>query len=240
MPFYSDVDVNTRERVNLSPDSYGSGKQAGLKIVSYIGEKPDKSDHVRHSFLVTATRPGRDALQRVAAAANGNGKGSNPLDEPDYEGTAFLALTLDDLWLAPESIALAFTEASRNKAGEIQKDYEKMSLEDKSVTEESLQKCREHFQGLARDKVIAANTPEESLEEAFRVQYRKELQQVAIKVGQFFVLQDWKNGGDKSKRDPQLNPMELAGTEFSGKVEHTDIGKGGSEVTAVYSVKESK
>jgi hypothetical protein len=233
--FYSTIDTNSRERISLAPGSYGTSKQAGLKIVAYIekASKNDRAGNMRHSFLVSATRPSREQLQ-----SNGNGKasaaGDHPLDAPDFEGTAFLSLTLSELWQAPESVALAFTEASRNKAGEIQADYEAKALANGDVTAESMQKARIHYQKLATDKVIAANTPEDSIAEAVKAQYRKELQQVSIKVGQFFQLQDWKNGGDKGKRNLQLNPVELVGVEFSGRVEKSNVGDQ-SEVTGIWS-----
>ena len=152
--FYSSIDTNSRERISLSPGSYGTSKQAGLKIVAYIekASKNDRAGNMRHSFLVSATRPSREQLQ-----SNGNGKassaGDHPLDAPDFEGTAFLSLTLSEAWLAPESVALAFTEASRNKAGEIQADYEAKALLNGDVTSESMQKARIHYQKLATDKV---------------------------------------------------------------------------------------
>jgi hypothetical protein len=237
--FYSQIETNSRERISLAPGSYGTSKQAGLKIVAYIekASKLDKSGNMRHSFLVSATRHGNGK----AAAA-----GDHPLDAPDFEGTAFLSLTLGELWVTPEAVALAFTEASRNKAGEIQQDYEAKALEQGSVTAESLQKARIHYQKLATDKITgnpdkgipSTNTPVELVTDAIKTQYRKELQQVSIKVGQFFQLQDWKNGGDKSKRDLQLDPATLVGVEFSGKVEKSKVGAGDqSEVTGIWSRK---
>jgi len=219
--FYSTIDTNSRERISIAPGSYGTSKQPGLKIVAYIekASKNDKAGNMRHSFLVSATRPSREQLQ-----SNGNG----------IEGTAFLSLTLNDLWLAPESVALAFTEASRNKTGEIQADYEAKALANGDVSQESMQKARIHYQKLATDKVISANTPDDGVAQAVRDQYRKELQQVSIKVGQFFQLQDWKNGGDKGKRNLQLNPVELVGVEFSGRVEKSNVGDQ-SEVTGIWS-----
>ena len=226
-------ETNSRERIALAPGSYGTGKQAGLKILSYIekASKPDKTGAMRHSFLVSATRPSREAMQQ----ANGKAAASNdPFGGLDFEGTAFLSLTISELWTAPESLAIAFTEASRNKEGVIQKDWEALYKEAGAVTDESLAKCRAHFNQVATDKVIAANTPEDQLNDAVKAQYRKELQQISIKMGQFFDLQDWKNGGDKSKRDPQLNPLELVGVEFSGKVEKSGVGDG-SDVSRIFS-----
>jgi len=235
---YSSIETNTREQVSLASGSYGTGKQPGLKILAYIekASKLDKSGSMRHSFLVAATRPSREQLQQSTSNGKSSAAGDHPLDAPEFDGTAFLSMTLNDFWLAPESVALAFTEASRNKDGKVQRDHEKMHLEAGTVTEASLQKCRIHFQKIATDKVIAANTPEEFMAESITVQYRKELNQVSIKIGQFFDLQDWHNGGDKSKRDLQFSPFDLVGTEFSGKVEIREFnGRSGSEVTRVYS-----
>lgn len=226
--FYSSIETNTRERIALAPGSYGTSKLPGLKILAYIDKasKLDKSGAMRHSFLVSATQPSRDQLQK----ANGE---SNPLLE-DYSGTAFLSLTIHDLWRAPESVALAFTEASRNKEGKVNHDFTEDAKAAGAVSAESLHNCRVHFQKLATDKVIAANTPEESMAAAIETQYRKELIQVSIKVGTFFNLQDWLNKGDKSKRDINMDITKLVGCEFSGKVEKSGVGDG-SEVVSVYS-----
>jgi hypothetical protein len=235
MPFYSEVDFGgSRERIALGAGSYGTGKQPGLKILSYIGEKPEKNTptNIRHSFLVAATRPSRAQLQAAAESGNGHA-GSTPFETPDFEGTAFLVVTLSQSLVAPESIALALTEASKNDQGVIQRDYCAKAVEAGEVTEESLQKCRIHFQKVATDKVIAANTPEEGMADAIKAQYAKELQQVQIKVGQFFHLQDWKNKGDKKLRDDNLDLNSLVGTEFSGKVEKANVGDG-SEVRSIY------
>lgn len=232
--FYSEIDLRgNREKVALQPGSYGTSKQPGLKIVAYIDKasKLDKSGAMRHSFLVAATRPSREQMQageNGKAAAAGEG-----FETPDFEGTAFMSLTLHELWKAPESVALAFTEASRNKDGVIQKDLEQAAIASGAATTESLHNARLHYQKIATDKILAANTPEEDQTEAVKTQYRKELMSVSIKIGQFFTLQDWKNGGDKSKRDINLNPLELVGTEFSGKVESGLNGQ--SELTSVYS-----
>lgn len=233
--FYSEIDLNTRERVSLSPGSYGTSKQPGLKILAYIekASKLDKTGAMRHSFLVSATRPSREQLQHVQSNGKAAAAGETPFDTPDFEGTAFLALTIHDLWKAPESIALAFTEASRNKEGVIQKDMEQAAIAAGAATAESLHNAKLYYQKIATDKVLAANTPEENQTEAMKTQYRKELQQVSIKIGQFFTLQDWKNGGDKGKRDVNLDPSTLVGTEFSGKVEAGMNGQ--SEVGAIYS-----
>lgn len=245
MPFYSDIDVNVRERVALDPGSYGTGKEAGLKVLSYISVKDNKAGHQDHSFLVAATQPSQEAKKK-ALSSNGNktkvftGQAgawieTNPLDTPDFKGTAFMRVTLDQYWITPEAVAMAFTEVSRNQNGDIQKDHVTAALEAGEVTEGDLEACSAYFRTTAQTKVLAANTPEDKLEQAIEDQYRKELQQISIKVGQFFTLQDWKNDGDKSKRNLDLDPMELVGVEFSGKVEHDDFGNGGSKVTSIYS-----
>jgi hypothetical protein len=231
MSFLQQVETNTRAKVSLSPGSYGTGKQAGLKIVAYSekGSKLDKSGSMRHSFLVAATQPSREAR---ASAPPPNGNVGNFSNEPDFEGTAFLSLTLNEMWLNPEACALAFTEASRNKEGVIQADYVAAAIQEGEATQESIDKARAYFQKVATDKVIAANTPEDKLQEAMEAQYGKELTQISIKVGQFVTLQDWLG----QPRDLHFDPVKLVGTEFSGKVEtHEYQGKSGSEVVAVYS-----
>jgi hypothetical protein len=235
--FYSSIDVQTRERLSLQPGSYGTSSLPGLKILAYIekSSKPDKNGAMMHSFLVAATRPSREALQDFESQRS-NGKtaasGDNPLPEPDYEGTAFMRLTLDEVWTSPEPIALAFSEASRNKEGVIQKDFVAQAIAAGQTNEANMQRCRIHFQNIAADKVAAANTPEESVAEAVETQYRKELQQISIKIGQFFTLLDWRG----AERDPHYDVHGLVGCEFSGKVEAQKIGTG-SEVTSIYSKK---
>jgi len=232
MTFLAEVTTNTFERVSLSPGSYGSGKESGLKILQYVekASKLNKSGAMRHSFLVAATKPSREAL---AAAEQGkkNEFGGAPLDSPDFDGTAFLSLTLHELWLTPEATALAFTEASRNKEGVIQADYVAKAISEGEVSEESIDKARAHFQQVATDKVIAANTPAEGLQAAMEAQFKKELTQISIKVGWFLTLQDWAG----VTRSLQFDPLKLVNVQFSGKVESRELnGKTGSEVTAVY------
>src|SRR5215475_4238196 len=126
-PFYESVELNTRERIALAPGTYGTASSPGLKILAYLADssKPDKNGAMQHSFLVAATRPSREQLQSVASG-NGNptpSPDSTPFDEPEYPGTAFLKLVIHDDWQHPAALALAWTESSRNKKGEIQKDY---------------------------------------------------------------------------------------------------------------------
>lgn len=239
MSFLQDVETRTIERVSLTPGSYGTSREPGLKIVAYIDKasKVDRSGGMRHSFLVAATRASREALA-LAAATNGKAAAAGDKDPfhlgPEFEGTAFLPLTLHELWLTPEATALAFTEASRNKEGVIQADYVSKAMADKEVTKESLDEARSHFMKVATDKVIAANTPAEAIGEAVEKQYQKELTQISIKVGHFVTLQDWKG----VPRSLQFDPKELVSTEFSGKVESREFnGKTGSEITAIYSRK---
>src|SRR5277367_3986530 len=118
MSFLDEVNPSNRPQVSLSPGSYGSGKEPGLQIVAYIekASKLDKSGAMRHSFLVSAMKPSREAAADLDAK-------KKPLEEADYEGTAFLSLTLNELWLNHEATSLAFTEASRNKEGQTQADY---------------------------------------------------------------------------------------------------------------------
>jgi len=232
--FLDSVVTETRERISLSPGSYGTSKEPGLKIISYIekASKLDKNGAMRHSFLVSATRPSREQL---AAVPSTNGKEPDPFHQgPDFEGTAFLSLSLHELWLTPEATALAFTEASRNKEGVVQADYIQKAIADGDATQDSIDKARAHFRQVATDKVISANTPSEQVEEAVEKQYQKELTQISIKTGQFVTLEDWKG----VPRSLQLDPRELIGTEFSGKVEAREFnGKQGVEVTAIYSRK---
>ncbi len=141
------VQINTdqRARIALSPGSYGTGSKPGLSVVHYIGAKPDKTGATRHSFLVAATQPSREAVKEFKAA-----NGSNPLDAPDSEGTAFFSLTLHEKWLNWESIYLAFTEASRSKdSGEISTDYVKLGIAAGDVTEDSVSNARAYYMVVA-------------------------------------------------------------------------------------------
>jgi hypothetical protein len=71
------------EKKALPEGTYGSGTEAGLQVVHYIGARPTKDKALnRHSFLVAST----------------NG----------IEGTAFLAIQLKDEWLDDGTISLAF------------------------------------------------------------------------------------------------------------------------------------
>lgn len=234
MSFLNQVETNNFERTSLAPGSYGSGREPGLKILSYIDKasKLDKSGAMQHSFLVAATRPSKEA---VAAGKNGNT--AHPavgFDIPEYDGTAFLKVVLHEMWLNPEATALAFTEASRNKEGVIQADYVANAIAEGETTQKSIDRAMAHFRQVATDKCITANTPEDGLQEAVDTQYKKELTQISIKVGQFLTLQDWAG----VERSLQFDPMKLVNTEFSGKVETKEFnGKSGSEISAIWSKK---
>ncbi len=239
MSFLDTVETSTREKVTLSPGSYGSSKEPGLKIVAYLNEYSnlDKNGTMRHKFVVAATRPSREAAEAFKSA-----NGSNPLSEPDYEGTAFMTLALHEHWLNMEATSIAFSEASRNKEGVIQNDHVAKAIADGDTDQASIDRAVAHFREIATNKVIAANTPAENLEEAAKVQYGKELMQVSINVGQFLTLQDWKG----VPRSLQFDPSQLVGTEFSGKVEATTYTKktgepgSGAEVVSVYSKAKAK
>lgn len=233
MSFYESVELNQRERVALAPGSYGSSTQPGLKIIAYIDKasKLDKSGAMRHSFLVAASRPSREQMQQHAA---GNGKEGETFFEPDYDGTAFLSVTIHDDWKHPAALALAFTEASRTKEGKINHDYVAEAVAAGEFDAQIAKDGEVYYRKVATDKVIAANTPGDQMEAKIEEQYRKELMQISIKVGEFFTLQDWAG----IPRDPAHDPITLVGAEFSGKIEASNLaGKNGSEVTRVYSKK---
>jgi hypothetical protein len=230
------VELNTRERVSLAPGSYGSSSQPGLKILSYIekASKADKTGAMRHSFLVAATRPSREQIQAQAAAGS-NGKAAAASDnffEPDYEGTAFLSVTIHEDWKHPAALAMAFTEASRNKEGKINHDYVAEAIAAGEVDPVIAKEGETYYRKLALDKVLAANTPGDQIDAKAEEQYRKELMQISIKVGELFTLLDWAG----VPRDPNFDIPHLVATEFSGKIESREFnGKTGSEVTRVYS-----
>ncbi len=235
-PFYQTVELNTRERLSLAPGSYGSASQPGLKILTYIDKasKLDKTGAMRHSFLVSATRPSREQLQ-ATATNHSNGKAAASVEdffEPTYDGTAFLSITIHEDWKHPAALAIAFTEATRNKEGIIGHDYVAEAVAAGEFEAQLAIDGKNYYRKLATDKVIAANTPGDQMEAAVEAQYRKELMQISIKMGEFFTLQDWAG----IPRDPNHDPVTLVGAEFAGKVESSNLaGKGGSEVTRVYS-----
>jgi hypothetical protein len=238
-PFYQSMELNTRERVSLAAGSYGSSSQPGLKIVNYNGAKDDKSGAQRHSFLVVATRPSREQIQAHAA---GNGKAQAAGDpfssgDPDYEGSAFLSLTVHSDWTHPAALAMAFTEASRNKAGNIQHDYLAAAVASGEVEAQVAKDGEVYYRKLALDKVLAANTPGNQIDAAIEAQYRKELLQISIKIGHIFNLEDWAG----IPRDPSYDLSQLVGVEFAGKIESREFnGKVNSEVTGIYSKSEKK
>src|SRR5258708_15762401 len=111
-PFLDQVNTDSRARVSLSPGSYGTGSQPGLKILQYIekSSKLDKNGAMRHSFLLAATQPSREAK---AAAKVRNG--CNPLETPDYKGTAFYTLTFHKMCLHCRPATLPCTAAPHTK-----------------------------------------------------------------------------------------------------------------------------
>ena len=245
------VDTTSRERVALAAGSYGTSKQAGLKILSYLDNpKTDKNGALEHTFLVAATQASKESKEAFKAF-----NATNPLEEPEFEGTAFLRLKFHPVWLSPEAIALGFTEASRpmkvadggKKVPDMEAapriDYVAAALalpetDPDHVSEETIAKAKAWFMQKATDKVVGANTPAEQMEAAVDLQYHNELLQVSINVGTFFRLQDWKYGAKQSdKRSWSLEPKELVNTEFSGKVEHRGYGTEGKvsvEVSGVF------
>lgn len=217
MSIFADVVTERRELVGLPAGSYGTGKSPGLKIQQYIekSSKLDKSGAMRHSFLVVATRPSREA---IAVATDPR--------EVDYEGSAFLSLTLHPMALTPESVALAFSGENM--------DYVAKAIANGDCTQESIDNCKVYWRQVATNKVLEANTPPEQMEEAIQTQYQKELMQIQIKVGTFHRLQLWAG----LVPDLQLDPRKLEGLEFSGKIETREFNnKTQSEVTQVYGKK---
>src|SRR5882724_4551793 len=239
MPFLDQVNTDSRARVSLSPGSYGTGSQPGLKILQYIekSSKPDKSGAMRHSFLVAATRPSREAL---VEASNGHPKGS---DFPilDYEGTAFFALSIHPMWLNWESVALAYNEVGKDSEGNVRVDYVSKVIADGDCSQESIDKATSYYQQVATKKVMDANNPEDQIGQAVLTQYSKELTQISIKSGTLMRLIDWKYQETQSKHRNEFASFDikdLVNTEFSGKVEKSNqAGSDTSEVSSVYSRK---
>jgi len=238
MPFLDQVNTDSRARVSLSPGSYGTGSQPGLKILQYIekSSKPDKSGAMRHSFLVAATRPSRES---AASAKTGNG--GTPLDTPDYEGMAFFALSIHPMWLNWESVALAYNEVGKDSEGNVKVDYVAKVIADGDCSQESIDKAKSYYQQVATKKVMDANTPEDQIGQAVLTQYSKELTQISIKIGTLMRLIDWKYQETQSKHRNEFASFDikdLVNTEFSGKVQKSNQASSDtSEVDSVYSRK---
>jgi|SRR5580765_81102 len=231
-PFYESVELNQRERVALAPGSYGTSSTPGLKIMAYIekASKLDKSGAMRHSFLVAATRPSREQLQQHNGSNGKAAASGETFFEPDYDGTAFMSITIHDDWKHPAALALAFTEATRNKDGKLGADYVAAGVAAGEFTQALADEGKEFYRNIATEKVAKANTPPEKVDEAIEAQYRKELLQISIKIGEIFTLQDWAG----LPRNPSADLHELVAAEFSGKVEKGMQGDS-TEVTRVYS-----
>lgn len=214
MSFYEQLNVESqREQKPLEAGTYGTKKVAGLKIVKYIDKssKPTEKDPAlfRHSMLVAALGPNKQQLEAEAAAKK-NGS-TNPLAEPDHEGTAFFSLNLKQEWLNPVAIAFGFSgkEVDLVAAGVSRGDF----------SQEQADAYKADIQKQAVDKVVAANTPAEAMDEAVVKAYESILTQIRINVGTLFRLQDWKG----VPRNPDMDLHELVGTEFSGTIRPSNL-----------------
>jgi len=224
MSFIDQLNTETRIRQTLPPGVYGTTTVPGLKIVSYIGSKEDKSGNLRHSFLVAATGPSKEAKAAF--------KPSSLVDEPDFEGTAFMALTLRDTWLAPATLALAFSP--RDKQGVVITDLAATAVAAGELKQAEVDEARQFFTDKAKERLAAANTPEIT-DDLLLEDFNKQMDNILIKVGTFFRLQDWKG----VQRSVTMNPTDLVGTEFSGTV-NKGLGNATTEVDQVMSKKKSK
>lgn len=217
--FLQQLDVNSRERIALTPGRYGTTKAAGLKVLEYIvnpkaSRFADKDPELfMHSFLVAAT---------VAPKADGNGAATAiPGDVPD--GTAFLKLNSKEQWKDLRVVALAFGDPAVAAL-----------ISTNGATQAEIDTVKAYYQKLAADKVAAANTPAEEAEAATTKAYENLLTQVRIAVGEVFRLQDWKG----VPRNANFDPQDLVGIEFSGSIEaHEYQGKTSSEVASISSKK---
>src|SRR5882672_2158201 len=187
-PFLDQVNTDSRARVSLSPGSYGTGSQPGLKILQYIekSSKPDKSGAMRHSFLVAATRPSRE--QAIQQKPSGNGIDGTAM--LDHEVTAFFALSIHPMWLNWESVALAYNEVGKDAEGNVKVDYVAKVIADGDCSQESIDKAKSYYQQVATKKIMDNNTPEDQIGQAVLTQYSKELTQISIKIGTLMRLID--------------------------------------------------
>lgn len=143
----------------------------------------------------------------------------------DEQGSAFLKIDLQDYWLRPETIAIAFSK--RGKDGQREAIHPDVQAH---LDGDMLMAVKKQLQSDAEAKVEAANTPEEAHYDATEETIGKILTQIQINVGTIFRLCDWAG----IERDPtvDLGLFETYETQFEGEVKHNTLsGKVNAEVS---------
>lgn len=239
MSFYDQVETQTFEKTALPVGTYGSGKAAGLKILQYIDNPKasrfsDKDPELfMHSFLVAAVSATKEQLE-AATKAKSNGSEPNPLlvDTDPPNGTAFYRLNWKEWWSDERVIALACISDKGpdgkpktidgpkgpvvvfGSADAVAQLQQMPGPNGANYTKEDITPVVDYLTQKAKEKVVAANTPDDQVESATELQYQNILTQIRIQVHELFKLQDWKG----IPRDAKFDPQSLVNTEFGGSV----------------------
>lgn len=136
------------------------------------------------------------------------------------DGTAFFDLRVKSFWLHPPVVALAFNAVEQ-------------AIADGEATQEEIDSCTTLLKQVSKAKVIAANTPEETVDEATETAYTNLLTQIRIAIGTIFRLQAWSG----QARSLDVDIPALVGTKFSGEVKEGQNGT--SELKSVYTAKKT-
>jgi len=137
------------------------------------------------------------------------------------DGTAFYHLRVKAWWLHDSVAALAFTSDKQ--------DMVASAIAEGKATQTEVDSAIKILEAIAHGKVIAANTPEDKVDEAVATTYKNLLTQIRIAIGEVFRLQDWKG----VPRSLEFDPASFDGVSFSGVVE-PGYSAGTSEVRSIY------
>ena len=129
-------------------------------------------------------------------------------------GSAFAVVTLKPWHTTPEAMKLAG-----------------FKLPDEAVNQKTLSVLREKLAEEALEKVEAANTPDDKVDEAVKKAVENELTTVRINVGTILRLQDWSR---LERTVAGWQPEAFVGTEFSGTIE-PGIKPTAADVKSVFS-----
>lgn len=176
------------------------------QVVLPVGRYGDKKQPGMEVIRILDPRPTKDPelFQRSLVCKAIPGS-------PGYkEGTAFLTISLKDWYLNPDVLAFVFEDQRSNGA--------KPEVGEQLVYKHAL------------DAMVAANTPAENAEEETKTRANNIKTQISINVGTIFRLQEW----DEVRRNAAASLADLEGLEFTGDVEHKELGgKIGTEVRVV-------
>lgn len=188
------------EYKQLAEGDYGTSKVPGLEIIKYNAPKQNQNGSVRHSFLVKAIGPSR---QQVEAS-----RGATDIyaEEPDFDGTAFLSINLQNEWLTPALVAVAMGR-------------EQLALASKKVDQKQLDAANTY---LIEQATNQASTFGDVTEDAVKEHLEKLKQQIQINVGTIYRLESWGN----MPEDETIALQKLEGVQFSGSVVGRDGNNG--------------